>query len=129
MVHGAKRVRVIISSQVHLHASRPVNSNDLSIDPLAILAGKEAHHSCNIDWKTNTVKRTPCGGVLFNLLALWKLKLLDELTSSTPSSLKFAPLGIYSRQTLWYMSVLIPPGAMQLTVIFLSPISVDMLVE
>lgn len=47
-------------------------------------------------------------------------------TSSTPSSLNFSPLGMYSRQTLWYMSVLIPPGAMQLTVIFLSPKSIAM---
>ena len=32
---------------------------------------------------------------------------------------------MYSLQTLWYMSVLIPPGAMQLTVIFLSPMSIS----
>lgn len=41
--------------------------------------------------------------------------------SSTSSSDRVAPLGMYSRQTLWYMSVLMPPGATALTVIFLSP--------
>lgn len=43
------------------------------------------------------------------------------LTSSTSSSDRLAPLGMYSLQTAWYMSVLMPPGAMALTVIFLSP--------
>lgn len=42
-------------------------------------------------------------------------------TSSTCSSVISLPLGIYSRHTASYMSVLMPPGAMALTVILFSP--------
>lgn len=61
-------------------------------------------------------------GYLF-MERLWR----RVLTSSTSSSVRFAPLGMYSLQTAWYMSVLIPPGATALTVIFLSPKSAEVI--
>lgn len=47
------------------------------------------------------------------------------LTSSIICSVYSAPSGMYSRATALNMSVLMAPGATPLTVIFLSPQSID----
>jgi len=60
---------LIVISQKHLHTSSSVNTNDLSIDPFAVLAGKEAYNSCNIDRESNSVQRTPCFSILGERLA------------------------------------------------------------
>lgn len=105
----------------HLHHSRPIDSEDLSIDPLSVLAGEETDDTGDINWETDTVERRPGGSVLRQVSCVIVRGGVKARTSSTWSSVRFSPLGMYSLQTLWYMSVLIPPGAMQLTVICLSP--------
>jgi hypothetical protein len=53
-----------------LHASRAINTKNLSIDPFTILASKETDNPRNIDWQTDTVQRTPCCGILSSLSAI-----------------------------------------------------------
>jgi hypothetical protein len=52
-----------------LHASSAVNANDLAIDPLAVLGGKEANDTGNVDGLADTVHWGPGSGVLNKLLA------------------------------------------------------------
>jgi hypothetical protein len=42
-----------------LHARSTVNAEDLAVDPLAVLRGKEADNTGNINGETNTVERRP----------------------------------------------------------------------
>merc|ERR1711964_305973 len=52
----------------------------------------------------------------------WRARCMGDQVlaySSTSSSLSFSPPGMYSRQTWWYMSVLMPPGAAHDTVVLL----------
>jgi hypothetical protein len=51
-----------------LHASSAVNANDLSVDPVTVLGGKEADNAGNVYWLANTVVRGPCLGVLVDLV-------------------------------------------------------------
>jgi len=51
-----------------LHASSAINAQNLSVDPFAILAGKEAHNTSNINWETDSVERRPSGGVLIDTI-------------------------------------------------------------
>jgi hypothetical protein len=51
-----------------LHASSTVNANDLSIDPVTVLGGKEADNAGNVYWLTNTVVRRPSACVLIDLV-------------------------------------------------------------
>jgi hypothetical protein len=51
-----------------LHASSTVNADDLSVDPVTILGGKEADDAGDVYWLANTVVRGPCLGVLIDLV-------------------------------------------------------------
>lgn len=51
-----------------LHAGSAVNSDDLSVDPVAILRGEEADNTGNVDGLANTVVGRPCAGVLIDLV-------------------------------------------------------------
>jgi hypothetical protein len=61
-----------------LHARRSIDTQYLSIDPFAILAGKEAYNTGNIDWQTNSVERAPCDSVLF-MSALARISIQKRL--------------------------------------------------
>jgi len=72
-------------------------------------------HSPSAEARKATTRATSSG---------WPTRLCGDQVaaySSTWSLDIFSPPGMYSLQTAWYMSVLIPPGATQFTVIFLSP--------
>ncbi len=58
----------IKSNSSRLHAGSAVNTNDLSVDPIAILRGKEADDTGNVDGLADTVVGRPCAGVLVNLV-------------------------------------------------------------
>lgn len=47
-----------------LHTSSSINPDNLSVNPFAVLAGKEAYNTGNINWETDSVKRTPSCSVL-----------------------------------------------------------------
>ena len=55
-------------SQTALHAGSTVNANDLSVDPVTVLGGKEADNAGNVYWLSNTVVRRPCLCVLVDLV-------------------------------------------------------------
>jgi hypothetical protein len=51
-----------------LHASSTVNANDLSVDPVTVLGGKEADNAGNVHWLANTVVRGPSACILVDLV-------------------------------------------------------------
>ena len=102
------------------HASSAVNAKHLAVDPLTVLRREEADDARDVDGQTHAVEGRPASGVL-RRSAEFGCGTENKRTSSTPSLSSLSPLGMYSLQTAWYMSVLMPPGAMALTVIFLSP--------
>lgn len=51
-----------------LHTSSTVNANNLSVDPVTVLGGKEADDAGDIYWLANTVVGRPCAGVLIDLV-------------------------------------------------------------
>jgi hypothetical protein len=51
-----------------LHASSTVNANDLSVNPVTVLGGKEADDAGNVHWLANTVVRRPCACKLVDLV-------------------------------------------------------------
>jgi hypothetical protein len=62
----------------------PVNANDLSVDPLAVLGGEEANNTGNVDGLANTVVWRPCSGVNINLvvahlLSSWNVLLANSV--------------------------------------------------
>ena len=53
-----------------LHASSAIDTNDLAVDPLAVLRGQEGGDTGNINGHTDTVHGGPGGGVLVDLLVV-----------------------------------------------------------
>jgi hypothetical protein len=63
-----KRLKRNFKSGHRLHAGSAVNADDLSVDPVTILRGKEADNAGNVDGLTDTVVGGPCAGVLIDLV-------------------------------------------------------------
>jgi len=51
-----------------LHAGCTVDTNDLAIDPLAVLRGEEADNASDVDWQTHAVHWRPGSGILVDLI-------------------------------------------------------------
>lgn len=66
-----------------LHASRAINAQHLSVDPLAVLRREETAHPRDINWLTDPVKRRPSSGVLVDLLVGEVLSVGDVLLADS----------------------------------------------
>lgn len=63
--------------KILLHASSSINTQHLSVNPLTVLASKEADNTSNINWKADTVKWGPGSSVLLRVsscLEKWKFR-------------------------------------------------------
>src|SRR5690349_13795674 len=117
------------------HAKSPVcatvDADGFPRDPPRGVRGEEAHNAGNIVRHANSSQWRHPGSTLRCAHSVRVTKKRNEggqngsLTSSIICSVYSAPSGMYSRATALNMSVLMAPGATPLTVIFLSPQSID----
>jgi len=66
-----------------LHASSAVNANDLAVDPVTVLRGKEADDAGDIDGLTDTVVGRPCARVLVDLVVAERLASRNVLAANS----------------------------------------------
>lgn len=83
MVHKRRLKKKSKSNINHLHAGSAVNADDLSVDPITVLRGKEADDASNVDGLTDTVVRRPCAGVLVDLVVAEALTSGDVLAADS----------------------------------------------
>jgi hypothetical protein len=72
-MHAAPSVGPLLAFLVvidlRVNEGRLTNSNDLAIDPLAVVGGEESNHASNVERLTNTLVRRPGGSILERELA------------------------------------------------------------
>ena len=69
-------------SNSRLHAGSAVNANDLAVDPVTVLRGKEADNTGDVDGLTNTVVGRPCARVLVDLVVAERLASRNVLAAN-----------------------------------------------